>query len=637
MLGRIAYALIFTLLVPAGLVAWSWATRSAVQLPAYHWPIIGWTLVALGIGLIAWAMHVLRTHGGGLPMNAFPPIRRVTTSAYAITAHPIYAGFVLACFGAALAFGSASGLWLVAPAAALGCVALVYGYERDATRARLGEAPAPPLLRLPRAEDRPPQLWDRLSALFLVLLPWAILYEAVGHLPAPGAFDSRLAFEANWPVWEWTTPVYSAAYPLVLITPWITPTARTLRRFCIAGLIATAIATWFYIVLPVVAPPRPLNPDALFAWLLALERSDGLDGRNAFPAFHVTWSLLAAWSWSTRGRRWAIAGWTIATLIIVSCITTGMHALLDIPAGVVLFLAAIAAGKAWRRVIAATEWIANSWREWRIGPVRIISHAFFAGSAAMLGVIVAAFLAGPQHAPAIAITGLCAAVGGALWGQLLTGSKTLLRPFGYFGAVLGATIGVGIAPHLGTPAWTLAAALAAAAPWIVLIGRLRCLVQGCCHGRPTEHVPGIRYQHPRSRVCSIARLSGVCIHPTPLYSMASNLVLAPILLRLWTVGAPATMIVGVYLLLAGLSRFVEEHFRGEPQTQIAFGLRIYQWFAVASAVAGIVITCVSSSPATPAMDFDGDATAFAMGVGILFFIAMGVDLPDSNRRFSRLT
>lgn len=637
MLGRILYAITFTLLVPSGLVAWSWATRSAVALPEYHWPILGWTLAAVGIGLMVWAMHGLRTLGGGLPMNAFPPIRRVTTSAYAITAHPIYVGFVFACFGAALAFGSASGLWLVAPAAAMGCVALVYGYERDATRARLGDAPAPPLLRLPPDVDRSPALWDRLSALFLVLLPWAILYEAVGHLPAPGAFDSRLAFEANWPVLTWTTPVYSAAYVLVLITPWITPTARTLRRFCIAGLIATALATWFYIVLPVVAPPRPFNPDASFAWLLALERSDGLDGRNALPAFHVTWSLLAAWSWSTRGRRWAIAGWTIATLIIVSCITTGMHALLDIPGGVALFLAAIAARKAWRRVLAAMDWIANSWREWRIGPVRIISHAFFAGSAALLGAIVAALLAGPQHAPAIAITGLCAVVGGALWGQLLTGSKTLLRPFGYFGAVLGAAVGVGIAPHLGTPAWTLAAALATAAPWIVLVGRLRCLVQGCCHGRPTDRIPGIRYHHPRSRVCRIAHMEGVSLHPTPVYSMMSNLVLAPILLRLWTVGAPATMIVGVYLLLAGLSRFVEEHFRGEPQTQIAFGLRIYQWFAIAIALAGIVITCLPSPEVAPAITLDVGAAVCAMGIGVLFFIAMGVDLPNSSRRFSRLT
>lgn len=635
MLGRLLYALVFTVLVPAGLLAWGWATASRVPLPEFHWPIIGWTLTALGLAMMLAAMHALRVRGGGLPMNAFPPVRRVTSSVYAITPHPIYTGFTFACFGVSLALGSASGLWLVAPAATLGCVALVYGYERDATRARLGETPAP-LIRLPQNTDRAPVIWDRLSVMVLVFVPWAILYEAVGHLPVSGAIDSRLAFEHAWPVLAWTTPIYSCVYPMVLLTPWLMPSARALRRFCVRGLVATALATWWYVVLPFIAPPRPFDADALFAWLLAFERSDALDGRNALPAFHVTWSMIAAWGWSTRGRGWATAAWSLAILITASCITTGMHAILDLPAGALLFLAAFYAGSAWRRLIAMMERLANAWHEWRIGPFRIIIHAFFAGAAAMIGATVATILAGPQHAPAIGLTSLCTVLGGGIWGQILNGSKTLLRPYGYFGAILGAAIGITFAHLLGTPFWTLASALAAAAPWIVVVGRLRCLVQGCCHGRPVREAPGIRCHEPRSRVCRIARLDGVPIHPTPVYSMASNVVLATLLLRLWIVGAPATMIVGVYLLLAGLSRFVEEHFRGEPQTRVFMGLRIYQWFAMASAVAGIVVTCVPTPPVVLEPGFDAIAATCVLGVGAIFFVAMGIDAPESNRRFSRL-
>lgn len=635
MLGRILYAFIFTVLVPAGLWTWGMATASRVPLPALQWPIVGWSLAGVGLALMLAAMHALRVRGGGLPMNAFPPVRRVTSSVYAITAHPIYTGFTFACFGVALATGSTSGLWLVAPAAALGCVALVYGYERDATRARLGDAPAP-LIRLPESAERAPMIWDRISSMVLVFVPWAILYEAIGHLPVPGAIDSRLAFEKAWPVLTWTTPLYSAAYPMVLLTPWIMRSTRALRRFCVLGLVATALATWWYVVLPFIAPPRPFDVNARFAWLLAFERSDALEGRNALPAFHVTWAFIAAWGWSTRGRGWAIVAWSLAILIAASCITTGMHALLDLPAGAVLFLGAFYASAAWRLVLAMMERVANTWHEWRIGPVRIIIHAFFAGAAAIIGATVAAILAGPQHAPAIGVTALSTVLGGGIWGQILTGSRTLLRPFGYFGALLGAAIGIFVAHVMGTPFWTLAAALAAAAPWIVLVGRLRCLVQGCCHGRPVQKAPGIRYHDPRSRVCRIAHLGGVPIHPTPVYSMASNVALATLLLRLWIVGAPATMIVGVYLLLAGLSRFVEEHLRGEPQTQMFMGLRIYQWFSIASTIAGILITCVPTPPVVLAPRFDAVAALCALGVGAMFFVAMGVDVPESNRRFSRL-
>jgi prolipoprotein diacylglyceryltransferase len=170
----------------------------------------------------------------------------------------------------------------------------------------------------------------------------------------------------------------------------------------------------------------------------------------------------------------------------------------------------------------------------------------------------------------------------------------------------------------------------------VVIGRLRCLVQGCCHGRPVDRVPGIRYVHPRSRVCRIAHLDGIAVHPTPVYSIAANIVLGLLLLRLWTVGAPLSMIVGVYVLGAGLSRFVEEHLRGEPQTQIVGGLRIYQWCAIGITLLGIAATCIPSAAATVAITGDWRSLLYTAIVGAVFAAAMGVDLPQSERRFSRL-
>jgi hypothetical protein len=109
-----------------------------------------------------------------------------------------------------------------------------------------------------------------------------------------------------------------------------------------------------------------------------------------------------------------------------------------------------------------------------------------------------------------------------------------------------------------------------------------------------------------------------------------------LLARLWWSGAPLTLIVGAYLLLNGLSRFVEESFRGEPQTPRAAGLAIYQWNAVASVLAGAVITALPGEPAPPPQAPGTSGLLVAAGFGLLCWAAMGLDWPESQRRFSRL-
>jgi prolipoprotein diacylglyceryltransferase len=213
----------------------------------------------------------------------------------------------------------------------------------------------------------------------------------------------------------------------------------------------------------------------------------------------------------------------------------------------------------------------------------------------------------------------------------------LSRPFGYFGGVLGGVVGVAIAGLLRYHWLLLLAAFATAAPWIQSAGRLRCLVQGCCHGAPASDTIGIRYWMPRSRVCKLGGLRGVPLHPTPLYSILSNVVIGTVLARLWALGASLGLIAGLYLLLVGCARFVEESYRGEPQTAIVRGLRIYQWFAIAFVVSGAVLTTLPVV-AAPAPTFRGVSVLVpvALAVGALCGIAMGVDFPRSNRRFARL-
>jgi hypothetical protein len=97
------------------------------------------------------------------------------------------------------------------------------------------------------------------------------------------------------------------------------------------------------------------------------------------------------------------------------------------------------------------------------------------------------------------------------------------------------------------------------------------------------------------------------------------------------------MICGVYLIVSGLFRFVEERLRGEPQTPIRFGLRLYQWLAIASIALGAFLTTITRVPHAPV--FAPHVSSFGVGLrcGAAGWFVSGVDFPESNRRFARLT
>ena len=109
------------------------------------------------------------------------------------------------------------------------------------------------------------------------------------------------------------------------------------------------------------------------------------------------------------------------------------------------------------------------------------------------------------------------------------------------------------------------------------------------------------------------------------------------LLRLRVVGTPDSLIVGIYLILAAVARFVEESFRAEPQTPILAGLHSYQWIAFGSLLAGIVCTTIPTAASTPTFVWpDARLVWSAIAMAMLAGFALGVDFPASNRRFSRL-
>lgn len=340
-LGKVLYGSIFCVLLPVLLVMWAYLTEKYIPVVIPSGPTLplGVLLLAMGIGLQTLAMRQLSVIGHGLPMNAYPPVRYVTVSIYRWLRHPIYVGFVVACYGVSLAANSASGLLLVTPCVILFIVALVLGYEQPAMHQRWPESQQHyPLLGVPADSDEPTNLLQRFSATILVFLPWLLLYYLLILLGDSTRFEAfYLPGEAAWPVWEWTEGIYFITYPFVVLTPLFLPTSKLLRQFVVLSFWLIGVGIYFCYVLPCHAPPRPFIPTGILGELLLWER--GMDGPVcAIPSFHVMWALAAAVFWSKVFPRFKVFWWGLALAISISCCTAGNHLVIDLIAGAVVFL-----------------------------------------------------------------------------------------------------------------------------------------------------------------------------------------------------------------------------------------------------------------------------------------------------------
>jgi protein-S-isoprenylcysteine O-methyltransferase Ste14 len=634
--GKILYGFLFVIVLPVCLVIWEKKLDDVIRgFPTIISPVIGSLLMVSGFVIMFCGWRAIIRYGRGLPMNAFPPERLVSRDIYAIIPDPIYSGFTMLVAGYAIFTGSAAGLWIVTPTVALCSAAIVIGYERIDMKNRFGTNSWQTIICLPPAEDRPPTWSERISAYLLVYLPWFILYEAVIFLgPMPDAIDTYFNFERSISVIEWTELIYAFTYLFVIMVPLLVKRRIDLRNFMLMGIWGIVIGLLCFLFLPFKATPRPFIPTTDLGQILMMERS--MDGpAGAFPAFHVLWALFSAWLYARTFKN-ASLWYFVAGIISLSCITTGMHSILDISGAVFVFITVRKRQFIWCKTLQLTEGLANSWHEWRVGRVRIINHGFYVGIGGFTGVTMAAHLAGPEQIWYVLLVSFSSLVGAGLWGQALEGSSKLSRPFGFYGGLFGGCLGLSFSIVIGADGWQLAGAFAVAGPYVQAIGRLRCLVQGCCHGRECSYSQGIVVSHDCSRVIYLSHLGNRPIYPTQLYSILYNIVLGALLVRVWILSAPMPVVIGGYLLLGGIGRFIEESYRGESQTIRIGGLAVYQWLALACVPIGAVIMTFSGNPCTLQIEPMPWLFLSAGAFGLIVAFAMGVDFPESQRRFSRL-
>lgn len=611
--AKVSYGILFVVLLPLGAIAWAKATEDVVRLPVPRLPVLGGVLLLTGAATVAAAIRALWVRGGGLPMNPFPPPRRVEDGVYRLVRHPIYLGITAIGLGLSLRLGSASGLWLVTPVLTLGWVALVWGYEAQDLRSRFGPAHRT-WLSLPPDLPSPPRPSERSAFLFIVVAPAYLVWQAlgllVGQVPTVTPWAS---FGASAHGGTWIAFVSGGPCVVVPVIAQLLRSATALRRLAVRALLAMAIALSLYLVLPFgVRMPSAWVGAILVAsaWMAADAVADD------FPRFR----------WL--GRAWALA-------VTASWVLGGMDGPAVAASGILL-AAAARPRWLWQRSRQAAEGVANSLRVWTVGPLRILSYAGVSFLSGLSTLAAASVLAGPAATVSLALAATLAVICSALWAQFIERGHALSRPFGFYGSVAGLVLGGALAPLTGSSPELIIAAFAAAGPLFLIVGRLRCLQQGCCHGAPTQAQLGIRYRHPLSRVTRMTAWRDVPLHATPVYSMVWNLLIALLLVRLWVDSAALGLLTGVTFILSGLGRFVEESYRGEPQTPIYRGLRLYQYLALLSILVGVVFTVFGSRRPAPVPDASLRGLVMALLVSAFIAFATGVDFPRSNRRFARL-
>ncbi len=197
----------------------------------------------------------------------------------------------------------------------------------------------------------------------------------------------------------------------------------------------------------------------------------------------------------------------------------------------------------------------------------------------------------------VAITVVAGIVGAKIWHVFDTpadfrelGWRVLYDPagFAWYG---GLTFGIAALVYQGWRAKIGALrTLDLAAPAAAIgygLGRIGCFLSGDgCYGIPTKLPWGMSFPHGIDPTT-------VRVHPTPLYEMAAALLIGWWLWR--RAGKPHAhgVILGQYLLLTGIARFLVEFIRRNPR--VLWGLSNAQLASAGAALAGIGILVWTAS------------------------------------------
>jgi phosphatidylglycerol:prolipoprotein diacylglycerol transferase len=142
------------------------------------------------------------------------------------------------------------------------------------------------------------------------------------------------------------------------------------------------------------------------------------------------------------------------------------------------------------------------------------------------------------------------------------------------------------------PLWTTTDVFAPGIALGHIIGRLGCLMAGCCFGRPTS-VPWAITFRDAAAMANVGTPLGVPLHPTQLYEAGAEALILAFLLAFERRGRPFPgRTFWSYMLLYGISRFVIEFYRGDSRGMVFDVLSTSQFVSVILVPLAIVMLVV---------------------------------------------
>lgn len=221
------------------------------------------------------------------------------------------------------------------------------------------------------------------------------------------------------------------------------------------------------------------------------------------------------------------------------------------------------------------------------GPFTLYTYGVLLAAAYLLGLQLALVRASArgldrQRVMDLGIWIIVGALAGAKLLLLLTGFRQytqnpraildLVRSAGVFygGLIAAVAVAVVYMRRYRMPLWATTDVFAPGIALGHIVGRLGCLMAGCCFGRPTSVRWAITFRNPAASLNSDTPL-GVPLHPTQLYEAGAELIILGVLLWLERRGrAFPGRTFWSYMLLYAVSRFLIEFYRGDPRG--AFGI-----------------------------------------------------------------
>ena len=159
----------------------------------------------------------------------------------------------------------------------------------------------------------------------------------------------------------------------------------------------------------------------------------------------------------------------------------------------------------------------------------------------------------------------------------------------YYGGFIGGAIAGFI--HMRwkkMPFWKTADILAPSIALGNVFGRMGCLLNGCCYGRPCSLPWAIRFplDHPTH---------GVRVHPTEIYDALDNFILYLLLAWLFRHKKFDGQVLATFLIGYAITRTIMEYFRGDyPPDHYHYGLTPGELVSIPIFIAGLLLAAVLS-------------------------------------------